>query len=76
MESNPAPRAGSAVSRQERSREEAEVRPGPNGTFTTTGCIGLSAAGTLDTSGGTFSGPIGPDCPGSPSGAFLDIDVP
>jgi hypothetical protein len=36
------------------------------------GCIALSAGGTLDTSGATLAPPPVPDCPGSPSGAFLD----
>jgi hypothetical protein len=36
------------------------------------GCIGLSAGGTLDTAGATFDVPLSTDCPGSPSGAFLD----
>lgn len=36
------------------------------------GCIGLSAGGTLDTTGATFDPPPVTDCPGSPSGAFLD----
>jgi hypothetical protein len=36
------------------------------------GCIALSAGGTLDTAGATFDVPLSADCPGSPSGAFLD----
>jgi hypothetical protein len=36
------------------------------------GCIALSAGATLDTSAGTFDSPVQLDCPGSPSGAFLD----
>jgi hypothetical protein len=36
------------------------------------GCIGFSAVGVVDTSGGTFDEPIVADCPGSPSGAFLN----
>jgi hypothetical protein len=36
------------------------------------GCIALSAGGTLDTSGATLAPPPVPDCPGSPSGAFLE----
>ena len=36
------------------------------------GCIGLGAGGTLDTTGATFDKTPVPDCPGSPSGAFLD----
>jgi hypothetical protein len=47
-----------------------------NGTFksagTPDGCIALSAGGTLDTSGGLFDVPPVADCPGSPSGAFLE----
>jgi len=43
-----------------------------NGNFVVqpNGCIGLSAGGTLDTSGGTFDTPVVASC--SPSGAFLD----
>jgi hypothetical protein len=36
------------------------------------GCIALAAGGTLDTTGATFDKPPVADCPGSPSGAFLD----
>jgi hypothetical protein len=36
------------------------------------GCIALTAGGTLDTSGASFDTSLVPDCPGSPSGAFLD----
>jgi hypothetical protein len=36
------------------------------------GCIALSAGGTLDTAGSSFDTPPVIDCPGSPSGAFLD----
>jgi hypothetical protein len=36
------------------------------------GCIALSAGGTLDTTGATFDKPLSADCPGSPSGAFLE----
>ena len=45
-----------------------------SGTFRSVpnGCIALIAGGTLDTSGATFAPPLVPDCPGSPSGAFLD----
>jgi hypothetical protein len=39
---------------------------------TPNGCISLAAGGTLDTSGGTFNPPLSVDCPGSPSGAFLE----
>jgi len=46
------------------------------GTFacagTPPGCIALTAGGTLDTTGATFDKPLSADCPGSPSGAFLD----
>jgi hypothetical protein len=36
------------------------------------GCIGLSAGGTVNTTGGIFDVPITPTCGASPSGAFLD----
>jgi len=36
------------------------------------GCIAFSAGGTLDTSAGSFDVPVVADCPGSPSGAFVD----
>jgi hypothetical protein len=36
------------------------------------GCIALNAGGMLDTSLATFAPPPVADCPGSPSGAFLD----
>lgn len=36
------------------------------------GCIALAAGGTLDASGASFDKPPVADCPGSPSGAFLD----
>jgi hypothetical protein len=36
------------------------------------GCIALAAGGTLDTTGASFDTPPVADCPGSPSGAFLD----
>jgi hypothetical protein len=32
----------------------------------------MSAGGTLDTSAGSFDRPVVADCPGSPSGAFVD----
>jgi hypothetical protein len=38
----------------------------------TNGCIALTAGGTLDTSGASFDTSLLADCPGSPSGAFLD----
>jgi hypothetical protein len=44
-------------------------RAGPDG------CIALSAGGILDTTGGVFDETIVADCPGSPSGAFLDGDA-
>jgi hypothetical protein len=50
------------------------LEPHRDGDFRTapTGCIGMSAGGTLDTSAGSFDGPIVAHCPSSPSGAFVD----
>ena len=36
------------------------------------GCIALSANGVLDTASASFDVPVVGDCPGSPSGAFVD----
>ena len=39
------------------------------------GCIALTAGGTLDTSAATFDLALSGDCPGSPSGAFLETSA-
>jgi hypothetical protein len=36
------------------------------------GCISLTCGGTCSTAGADLDTPLSPDCPGSPSGAFLD----